>query len=100
MSIKSPGLAGFWRIFNQLRLQTAGRVKMIGRSLTNIKGIHINVDVYAAHMTLKPTQCSSSQAILFSDETYISRHERHFSYVETGEIAPAIVLRHLWLHSA
>jgi hypothetical protein len=47
--------------------------------------------------TSMPTACTSSQAILFSDQTYTSRHERNFTYVETGESALVIDLRHLWL---
>ncbi|MCH8043443.1 MAG: hypothetical protein IID44_06955 [Planctomycetes bacterium] len=47
--------------------------------------------------TSTPTACDSSQTILFSDQTYSSRHKRDFRYVETGKDAPDIVLRHLWL---
>ena len=44
-----------------------------------------------------PTPCSSSETVLFSDQTQVSIHQRNFRYVESGEAAPNITLRHLWL---
>jgi len=44
-----------------------------------------------------PVVCGVSQTILFCDQTYVSRHKRKFKYSETGEQAPPIELRHLWL---
>jgi hypothetical protein len=47
-----------------------------------------------------PVVCPDSQTILFCDQTFVSRHKRNFQYVETGEQAPSIELRHLWLWPA
>ena len=44
-----------------------------------------------------PVVCGVSQTILFCDQTHVSHHKRDFQYVETGEQAPPIELRHLWL---
>ena len=44
------------------------------------------------------TVCPHANAILFAQETYISVHERDFCYPETGEPAPDIELRHVWLN--
>ena len=45
-----------------------------------------------------PTKCSHSTPVLFSQGAHVSVHERNFSYVETGEPAPDITLRHVWLN--
>jgi hypothetical protein len=37
-------------------------------------------------------------AIRFSQDTYLTVHERSFAYQETGSKAPSITLRHLWLN--
>ena len=44
-----------------------------------------------------PSQCASPETLLFSATTQVTVHERNFRYVETGEAAPDITLRHLWL---
>lgn len=44
-----------------------------------------------------PTQCQSSETVLFCDQTQLSVHQRDFLYVETGSDAPSIKIRHLWL---
>ena len=44
------------------------------------------------------TKCPHSTLVLFSQDTHVSVHERNFSYVETGEAAPDITLRHIWLN--
>ncbi|SMP65583.1 hypothetical protein SAMN06265222_109101 [Neorhodopirellula lusitana] len=45
-----------------------------------------------------PTKCSQSRPVLFSQGAHVSVHERNFSYVETGDPAPDIMLRHIWLN--
>ena len=44
-----------------------------------------------------PLQCPLSETVLFCATTQVTVHERNFRYVETGEAAPNISLRHLWL---
>lgn len=44
-----------------------------------------------------PILCTSSSTVLFCDQTQISVHKRNFQYIESGEAAPNITLRHLWL---
>lgn len=44
-----------------------------------------------------PTPCPSSETVLFCDQTQVTVHRRDFQYVESGEAAPNITLRHLWL---
>ncbi|MDB5342989.1 MAG: hypothetical protein JWP89_1366 [Schlesneria sp.] len=41
--------------------------------------------------------CPSSETVLFCAQTQITVHQRMFCYAETGEDAPDITLRHLWL---
>ncbi len=43
-----------------------------------------------------PAMCRRTERTLFGTPVYITQHNRSFSYVETGQPAPAIVLRHLW----
>ena len=45
-----------------------------------------------------PAKCPQSRSVLFSQDAHVSVHERNFSYVETGEPAPDITLRHVWLN--
>jgi hypothetical protein len=45
-----------------------------------------------------PAKCPRSKPVLFSQDAHVSVHERNFSYVETGEPAPDITLRHVWLN--
>ena len=45
-----------------------------------------------------PSVCPQSKPVLFAQETYVTVHERNFSFVETGEPAPDIKLRHVWLN--
>jgi len=44
-----------------------------------------------------PVPCKRSKSEENSEVVHISRHERTFSYVETGQQAPDITIRHLWL---
>ena len=44
-----------------------------------------------------PKACVRSRAGRFADVVCISQHDRTFQYVETGENAPSITVRHLWL---
>lgn len=44
-----------------------------------------------------PRECRRTERTLFNNAVHVSRHRRHFSYVETGGAAPPITLRHLWL---
>lgn len=44
-----------------------------------------------------PRPCRRSRPGQNSEVVHITRHSRAFSYVETGQQAPAITLRHLWL---
>jgi len=44
-----------------------------------------------------PAPCSQSQPHPYSEIVHISRHQRSYSYVETGHAAPDITIRHLWL---
>ena len=45
-----------------------------------------------------PTKCPQSRPVLFSQDAHVSVQERNFSYVETGDPAPDITLRHVWLN--
>lgn len=45
-----------------------------------------------------PTKCPHSKPFLFSQDAHVSVHERNFSYVETGDPASDITLRHVWLN--
>jgi len=48
--------------------------------------------------TIGETQpCRQSRGDSVSEKVYVSKHERTFSYVSSGETATAIVIRHLWL---
>ena len=44
-----------------------------------------------------PCACQRSKAGRDSETVHVSQHSRAFSYVETGQQAPPITLRHLWL---
>lgn len=44
-----------------------------------------------------PVECPHSKRRPSSGRVYISRHARTFRYLETGQPADAIVIRHLWL---
>ena len=44
-----------------------------------------------------PSICPLSESILFSERTHITVHRRDFRFVENGESAGNITLRHLWL---
>ncbi len=44
-----------------------------------------------------PRSCRRSVPGQNSEVVHVSRHSRPFSYVETGQQAPAITIRHLWL---
>jgi hypothetical protein len=44
-----------------------------------------------------PRECSRTERTLFSNAVYITKHGRTFTYVETGEAAPPLKLRHVWL---
>lgn len=41
--------------------------------------------------------CRYSKANLASEVVHVSKHGRTFKYVESGQAAPAITIRHLWL---
>lgn len=47
--------------------------------------------------TILPKPCSCSPRTKWSEPTHITQHDRTFNYIETGQPAPAITLRHLWL---
>ncbi len=47
--------------------------------------------------TALPKPCKRSPATERGEPTHISKHGRTFRYVETGQPAPPILLRHLWL---
>lgn len=44
-----------------------------------------------------PRECRRTERTLFSNTVHVSRHARDFAYLETGQAAPTITLRHLWL---
>ena len=44
-----------------------------------------------------PTPCIKSFPTAYSEVTHITRHDRSFPYPESGEQAPPITIRHLWL---
>ncbi len=44
-----------------------------------------------------PCPCQRSKPGKYNEVVHVSQHSRTFSYVETGQQAPAITLRHLWL---
>ena len=44
-----------------------------------------------------PTPCPRSAETSWSEATYVTKHCRNFRYVETGQPASSIVIRHLWL---
>ena len=44
-----------------------------------------------------PAACKMSPPTAFSAPVYITCHNRLFSYLENGQPAPPIQLRHLWL---
>lgn len=46
---------------------------------------------------MAPYPCKRSKPGKNSEVVHISRHSRTYSYVETGQQAPDIMLRHLWL---
>jgi hypothetical protein len=45
-----------------------------------------------------PHKCAKSRVRRNSDIVHISQHGRTFTYIETGQQAPDIIIRHLWLH--
>jgi hypothetical protein len=45
-----------------------------------------------------PTVCPQSKPVLFAQDTHFTVHERNFSYLETGDPAPSITIRHVWLN--
>lgn len=47
--------------------------------------------------TTLPSPCKRSKPGKNNEVVYLSQHPRTFSYVETGQQASAITLRHLWL---
>jgi len=49
------------------------------------------------HTIALPCPCQRSKPGKSSEVVHVSQHSRTFSYVETGQQAPAITLRHLWL---
>lgn len=46
---------------------------------------------------LSPCPCQRSKSGKNNEVVHISRHSRTFNYVETGQQAPLITIRHLWL---
>ncbi|MFC1962774.1 hypothetical protein ACFLWB_02110 [Chloroflexota bacterium] len=44
-----------------------------------------------------PRPCQRSNPGKHNEVVHVSRHSRTFSYIETGQRAPAITIRHLWL---
>lgn len=44
-----------------------------------------------------PVPCRRSPAVSYAEKVHITQHERTFNYVENGQPAPSINLRHLWL---
>jgi len=44
-----------------------------------------------------PCPCQRSKPGNNNEVVHVSQHSRTFNYVETGQQAPAITLRHLWL---
>jgi hypothetical protein len=46
---------------------------------------------------VKPAACKRSRDTKGSEATHITEHKRDFRYVQTGQAAPPIRLRHLWL---
>ncbi|MFZ4595825.1 MAG: hypothetical protein ACOYOF_16320 [Verrucomicrobiaceae bacterium] len=44
-----------------------------------------------------PIPCRRSPAVSYAEKVHITQHERTFSYLENGQLAPPIKLRHLWL---
>lgn len=51
----------------------------------------------SVHTVSSPSRCRRSASGPSSEAVYISRHERKFTYVQTGRAAGAITIRHLWL---
>lgn len=49
------------------------------------------------HTIALPCLCKRSKLGKNNEVVYVSQHSRAFNYVETGQQAPAITLRHLWL---
>ncbi len=49
------------------------------------------------HTLEYPYHCHRSKSGPSSEVVYISQHARTFPYVETGQLAQAITIRHLWL---
>jgi len=49
------------------------------------------------HTIELPSPCPQSKAGKNNEAVHVSQHSRTFNYVETGQHAPAITLRHLWL---
>lgn len=47
--------------------------------------------------TSAPMCCAKSKASHFAEAVHISGHKRLFTYLQTGNPAPPIVIRHLWL---
>ena len=45
----------------------------------------------------RPRECRHTERSLFNAAVLVSRHVRIFPYAETGQPAPPILLRHLWL---
>ncbi|MFA4835460.1 MAG: hypothetical protein WC749_05250 [Dehalococcoidia bacterium] len=50
------------------------------------------------HTIALPCPCQRSKAGKHNDVVHISQHSRTFRYIETNQQAPAITIRHLWLH--
>jgi len=47
--------------------------------------------------TAMPSPCKTSPRRTSCQPVYVTRHSRHFRYVETKQPAPEITIRHLWL---
>ncbi|MEI9894589.1 MAG: hypothetical protein WDN28_12065 [Chthoniobacter sp.] len=74
---------------------------MVGYAATNY---HVSPKLTAAlrksrtiTTTAFPRRCRRSQSSASSEPTHTTAHRRNFCYRQTGEQAPPVTLRHLWL---
>lgn len=75
---------------------------MIGYSASSYEAVPKLSDALKKSTTITtkqaPVVCPQSKPVLFAQETNVTIHKRNFSYLETGEPAPDITLRHIWLN--
>ena len=68
-----------------------------GYTISSKLATALNSSVKEWFTVTAPFACKRSKQDKNSEVVHISQHSRAFSYIETGQQAPNITLRHLWL---